>query len=164
MGWDQPLGSPGLIEFDEAGGLAWSFAPPDGFDVIDDCYALNAVGPGSVWAYYYGSFPIVHVDGGLDNREVKGWATNVAGAHALAMHDDRAVLFGGYAPNRTRTTLGKLGADGLAIIGESGATAEGPDSIESLRVTGRGPVLHGFAGTRWYQFDSRPLAGLDSEG
>ena len=56
-GWTEPLGASGLVCFDLEGQIRWRFRPPDGFDSIADCYALNAVSPSEVYVYYYGISP-----------------------------------------------------------------------------------------------------------
>jgi hypothetical protein len=155
MGWSRPLGSTGLMEFDLNGKTLWSFSPPDGFDSIDDCYALNAARPDGVYAYYYSSFPIVRIGA---NRRVQGWRTDVEGARALAVDGDRVLLLGGYAGNRTRAVIGTLGGDVVSNESELPASASGPDRLESMVISARGSILHGFVGTRWYQFDMRSLA------
>jgi len=155
LGWSQPLGSSGLTEFDSSGKTLWSFSPPDGLGPIDDCYALNAARPDGVYAYYYSSFPIVRIGA---NRRVQGWRTDVEGARALAVDGDRVLLLGGYAGKRTRAVIGTLGGDVVSNESELPASASGPDRLESMAISARGSILHGFVGTRWYQFDMRSLA------
>jgi hypothetical protein len=145
-----PLASSGLREFDASGQMLWAFAPPEGFDRIEDCYALNAAAPDHVYAYYYSSFPIVQIGPG---HQTRGWHTDVSGARALAVDGERVLLFGGYAGERTRALIGALDGSGLADARNLPTSVIGPDALESIRISGRGPVLHGFAGARWYQFD-----------
>ena len=51
FGWQDPLGAAGLSCFSDTGQKLWDFRPPEGFDYISDCYALNVCRNG-VWAYY----------------------------------------------------------------------------------------------------------------
>jgi len=148
------LASSGVMEFDASGQTLWAFIPPDGFDRIDDCYALNAAAADRVYAYYYSSFPIAQIGPG---HQTRGWHTDVSGAHSLAVDGDRILLFGGYAGERTRAVIGALEGDGLADVRTLPTSVIGPDALDSIRISGRGPVLHGFAGARWYQFDLRSV-------
>lgn len=149
-----PLASSGVREFDASGQTLWAFIPPEGFDRIEDCYALNAAAADHVYAYYYNSFPIVQIGRG---HQTRGWHTEVSGARALAVDGERVLLFGGYAGERTRAAIGALEGDGLAEVRILPTSVIGPDTLESIRISGRGPVLHGFAGPRWYQFDLRSV-------
>jgi hypothetical protein len=148
------LASSGVREFDASGQTLWAFNPPEGFDRIDDCYALNAAAADHVYAYYYSSFPIVQIGSG---HKTRGWHTDVSGARALAVDGDRVLLFGGYAGERTRAVIGALEGHVLTDARILPTSVSGPDALESIRIVGRGPVLHGFAGARWYQFDLRSV-------
>lgn len=154
LGSDRSLASSGLVEFDANGQTVWAFTPPEGFDVIDDCYALNAADTDRVYAYYYSSFPIMQIG---PNRVPRGWHTSVAGARAFAVDGDRILLFGGYPGDRTRAVIGTLEGESLTRAQVLPTSVAGPDTLESMRIVGRGPVLHGFAGARWYQFDLRSM-------
>jgi hypothetical protein len=64
LGWqyaDGSFGAAGLSCFSQSGQKMWDFEPPQGFDSISDCYALNVCEAG-VWAYYYTGFPIALIE------------------------------------------------------------------------------------------------------
>ena len=154
-GWgSEPVGSAGLLRFDAHGNKVWQFEPPDGFGPIDDCYALN-VEAEAAWAYYYSDFPLVRI--GSDG-EPRAWRTEVAGAKAFAVGEGRVLFFGGYHPQRDRCTLWELADERLAnpIDGRL-VTPNGKPLGGDAAVIGRGPVLHAFTATAWYQVDVRDL-------
>jgi hypothetical protein len=81
VGWGapdgpEPLGASGLACWNDDGTKKWNFAPPNGIDSIDDCYAMNVTGE-TAWACYYSDFPIVRVAPGF---AVDGWTCGVSGA------------------------------------------------------------------------------------
>ncbi|MBP3459296.1 MAG: hypothetical protein J6K58_08810 [Lachnospiraceae bacterium] len=56
-GWDHPIGSCGLISWDEKGNILWKADDP-----IYDCYAMNLDDKGNLWYYYYDEFNLVRTD------------------------------------------------------------------------------------------------------
>jgi hypothetical protein len=148
-GWDKPMGSSGLICFDPSGQIVWEFTPPDGFDTICDCYAMN-VTDGTVWACYYSEFPLVKID---SKSRVRGWKNEISGANALAVDDKRVLLWGGYGDNHSRCVVQEFGDKELVNPRE--LTLSFPHGVNSMgaRVAGRGPVLHAFVETTWFTFD-----------
>jgi hypothetical protein len=136
-----PIGASGLVCFDTNAKKTWSYEAPVGLGPIDDCYALN-VGREVIWAYYYSDFPLVRI--GRD-RQIQAWRTGIGGATAIAVDESRVLFFGGYGDDEHRCLVGELGDL------PSMATVTKWDAI------GRGPLLHIFAGTSWYQLDVRTL-------
>ena len=64
FGWQHaggPFGAAGLSCFAKSGQKIWDYEPPEGFDPIADCYALNVSSSG-VWSHYYSDFPIAHIN------------------------------------------------------------------------------------------------------
>ncbi len=120
---------------------------------MDDCYALN-VGVEAAWAYYYSDFPLVRID--VDGQ-VRTWDTGLAGAGAFAVDGRRVLLFGGYPPHRERCMLGELGEAALENLAECRLTLPSGEPLQDGQFIGRGPLLHVFAGTSWYQVDVRRL-------
>ncbi|WP_432866724.1 hypothetical protein [Microbispora rosea] len=159
FGWGEaegpaPIGSPGLIRFRSDLDVAWRYPYDSTFGAISDCYALNVVGE-EAWAYYYTDFPIVRI--GTD--AVAGWSTEVHGAHALVVADDRAVLVGGYGEDRHRLVVGSL--QGEAFSADRPARLVMPDGRPVPRtatVLGRGSELHVVVGQRWLKLGCEDLA------
>lgn len=155
-GWNQRV--TGLGWFDDAGTKRWDYQPPPGFDHMADCYALN-VADGSVWAYYYTDFPLVRI--GPDGA-VRAWHTDIDGAHAFAVDSRRVLLFGGYGSDRGRAVLAAFGEERLEHPLEARLVIPSGDPVRADHVVGRGPILHVFADTHWYQFDLRQLRSTAS--
>lgn len=158
FGWGEagspaPIGSPGLIRFRSDLDLAWRY-PHDGeFDAISDCYALNVTG-NEAWAYYYTDFPIVRVRAAT----VAGWSTQVRGAHALVVADDRVALVGGYAEHRHRMVMGSI--RGEAFSADRPTRLVMPDGRPVPRTAtlfGRGSELHVVAGRSWLKLNFEDL-------
>lgn len=57
FGWDQPIGSDGVIAYTMNGQKIWG---ANSFDIID-CYALNVVSSEEVYFYYYSDFYLVQL-------------------------------------------------------------------------------------------------------
>ncbi len=148
-----PIGTSGLARFDAWGAKHWEYEPPEGFDHMDDCYALN-VGDEAAWAYYYTDFPLVRID---FDGQVRAWNTAIGGARAFAVDGRRVLLFGGYRPDRERCALGELGDTALEKLAECRLILPSGEPLQEGHVVGRGPILHVFAGTSWYQVDIRRL-------
>jgi hypothetical protein len=92
FGWDQPLGSSGLVAWHAAGSQVFQYSPVNGLDMICDCYAMNVSGD-DVWIYYYTDFPLVQI---RDSRTVNHWDMPVSGADGFAVADSYALFRGGY--------------------------------------------------------------------
>ena len=58
-GWDDPLGSSGIVVWDENGHVLWENPDPD---EIADVYDLEYGADGAFWYYAYDEFNFVHVD------------------------------------------------------------------------------------------------------
>lgn len=88
-GWDHPIGSCGLIFWDEKGNILWKADDP-----IYDCYAMNLDDEGNLWYYYYDEFHLVRTD--FHKKVV--YQPDVAGAAGfLLTADSRHLIFdGGY--------------------------------------------------------------------
>ncbi len=150
-----PIGASGLVRFDERGVRLWKFAPPEPFDGIDDCYALN-VTDDAVWAYYYSSFPLVRIG---PDEVVTAWRTQISGARAFATDGDRVLFYGGYAEARERCVLGRLTDGAVAGMILCRLIFPSGEPLQGARVVGRGPELHVFAGTDWFSVDVRGCSG-----
>jgi len=149
-----PIGSPGLIRFRSDLDIAWRYPYDGGFGAISDCYALNVAGE-DAWAYYYTDFPIVRVRAAA----VAGWSTDVRGAHALVVAEDRVVLVGGYGEDRGRLVAGSIqgdvfARDRLARL----AMPDGRPVPAAATVLGRGSELHVVVGQSWLKLGLEDLA------
>jgi hypothetical protein len=142
-------GTSGLICFDAEGCLEWKFGPPQGFDTIVDCYALN-VAEDSVWTCYYTEFPLVKID---NQRNVCGWRNEIRGAKALAVHGKRVLLWGGYEKQHSRCVLQEFGDERLVHSRELAIRSKNENNLKGARVVGRGSKLHTFVGSSWLTFD-----------
>lgn len=87
-GWTQPIGAPGLIQWDRAGNQQYAYDY-----AIVDCYALNVTSDRDTWLYYYTDFPLVHLH---DKHIVGSWHSPIRGAHAFAIYENYVLFCGGY--------------------------------------------------------------------
>ena len=95
FGWQDaggPFGAAGLSCFSKSGQKVWDYEPPEGFDHIADCYALN-VSRSGVWSHYYSGFPMAFVD---SSWHVRCWKTELSGARTFAVGDGKVLLYGSY--------------------------------------------------------------------
>jgi len=174
LGWDKPVGAPGLIRFAQTGDALWKYPqgfehPPQG-DVmrnqvglsvpppIDDCYAMN-VAYDAVWICPYSDFPLVRI--GFDGATRSWPPIGVDGPGAFAVADGRVLMFGGYRSNGDlrRVVVGDVADDVVRPVQEFDLV--GPDGTPldaNPRVEGRGPTLHVLAGTTWSRLDVRDFA------
>ena len=159
FGWQYPVGpfgAAGLSCFDPSGKKIWDFEPPNGFDHISDCNALNVAKTG-VWAYYYTDFPIALVD---SDFRVRCWSSESAGGGAFAVASERVLLYGGYGDRRTACSLLQLG-DGVAkLIAEVSLVLPREVELSKAQVICRNEGLHVFCGDDWYFFSIDSLSGI----
>lgn len=97
-GWPEPLGSSGLVAWDDTGAKRYEFEPCAGLDRIIDCYALNVASPDDVWLCYHTDFPLVHIH----RRRVRAfYETPVRGSTAFAIGSQHVLFAGDYdSPER----------------------------------------------------------------
>jgi hypothetical protein len=143
-----PVGVAGFVCYDRYGSKLWEFQPPQEFERIADCYALN-VAEESVWACYYMDFPIVRID---SQRRIKVWTTSLSGPRELAVSGDAVLAYGGYGEKRQDCELLRLmdaKAEHVARV-----ALHLPHSLDpnGSKVIGRGPFLHVFTSDEWYVF------------
>jgi hypothetical protein len=115
-----PIGEPGLVAFDEAGNVRWSYdAEAAKTDAICDAYALNVRGPSDAWVYFYTEFCVVHISQG----RYRVWKLGERGARAIAVRERGVLLFGDYKdPGLARVV--ELGATGSARVVRRGTVAD----------------------------------------
>jgi hypothetical protein len=153
FGWEEPIGAPGLLRFDESGKITWAFSPPIGCNTIADCYALN-VADEATWICYYYDFPLVRI--AVDGSAV-AWKDAVTGASALAVTDESVLFFGGYGSDRLRLALQRFQRDRLASPIDLQIDPSQREVLAHARVIGRGAILHAFSENKWWQLDLRNL-------
>ncbi|MCA2186398.1 hypothetical protein LDL05_15120 [Nonomuraea cavernae] len=158
FGWGEadspaPIGSPGLIRFRSDLSLAWRYPYQREFGAISDCYALNVTGD-EAWAYYYTDFPIVRVRAAA----VAGWSTEVRGAHALVVADDRVALVGGYGEHRHRVVAGSIQGEAFSVDRPTRLVMpNGRPVPRTATLLGRGSELHVVAGLSWLKLGFEDL-------
>ena len=159
FGWDDPIGSSGIVVFDAAGEQTWRFEPSGGISDISDCYALN-VGDRETWTCYYTDFPLVRIADGV----MRSWSNQLAGLAALAVDRGRVLAVGGYSA-RDRVALAAV-TDGPAADPRAGRVEQlagyalrAPNGapFREATVIGRGGTLHVFDGPDWYRLDVADL-------
>jgi hypothetical protein len=148
FGWDEPIGSSGIVVFDAAGAQRWAFEPREGAPDIADCYALN-VDDREAWACYYTDFPLVRIADGV----MTSWKTELAGLRAFAVGQGRVLAVGGYSA-RDRVVLAAITDAGrVERLAEYKLRARFREAV----VIGRGGTLHVFDGPRWHRMDVADL-------
>lgn len=149
-----PLGAAGLSCFSPNGKPLWDFSPPEGFDYISDCYALNVARNGA-WACYYTGFPFVFIDA---NWQVRCWENEFVGSSAFAIAGDHIVLYGGYGDERTRCVLLRLSEKSADLVGHVSLVLPSTVNLAESTVIGRDSELHVFSGDEWYKFSFESLS------
>lgn len=140
----EPIGSPGIVRFNEHFEREWTYPDDTDFDSIDDCYAFN-VGEETVFAYYYSDFPIVRID----DSGVQEWDTGeFSDGRELAADGERCAL---YVP-RDEFVAGKL-EDSRFVMQRKGRIAIPRKFREDADYFGRGDALHILARNEHYKVD-----------
>ncbi|MGP3683299.1 hypothetical protein ACTVZO_01070 [Streptomyces sp. IBSNAI002] len=143
----------GIRRWSTTGAPTWT---SDGADIpgLFDCYALNVSGT-AAWACTYTDFPLVEIRPDRTDRPVTVRANRIQGAHAVAVHGDRAVFYGGYAEERDRLAHGELTETTVEPADVGLLTL--PDGLAPgrRRVVGRGSRIYVQAEpfTAWGVFD-----------
>lgn len=95
-GWNNPIGTSGLICWNKEGKKIWEFEPTDGLDHISDCYAMNIDLENNTWFYYYTEFPLVKLS---DSKQIDFWGTKIEGSSSLNISDNKILMADGYDSN-----------------------------------------------------------------
>ena len=151
FGWQYaagPFGAAGLSCFTKSGQKMWDYVPPEGFDHIADCYALNVSSSG-VWSHYYTGFPIALID---SNWRVRCWNTDFSGGRTFAVGDDKVLLYGGYGDRGTACNLLSLDDRDARLVAEVSLVLPREIDLTKDTVIGRDRDLHVFLGDDWYVF------------
>ncbi|BAU14089.1 hypothetical protein LEP3755_46340 [Leptolyngbya sp. NIES-3755] len=149
-GWDDPIGSSGLVAWDAAGRKVYEFEPTQDLDSICDCYALNVASDVDVWLYYYTEFPLVH----LRQQKVQSfWEMPIEGSNGFAIFGDRALFRGGYDDQDTYYVFSLPHKGKVKLIKKFQFTDETGEKLIAERVIGRGSSLYLLSRRSLYQAD-----------
>lgn len=92
-GWNTPIGSSGLISWNEDGEKVYEFNPSEELEDICDCYAINVETKNVTWCYYYTQFPLVKIK----NRSIENyWNIPIYGSNCFAIYRNFVLFHGGY--------------------------------------------------------------------
>lgn len=92
-GWNNPIGSSGLICWNKDGEKLWEFEPIHGLERMMDCYAMNIDLDDNIWFYYYTEFPLVKLN---NEKTMEFWETKTSGSSSLNISKDIILMAGGY--------------------------------------------------------------------
>jgi hypothetical protein len=149
-----PIGAAGLVRFDAHGRRQWEYQAPEGAPGIDDCMALNVTDE-AVWVCYHADFPLVRIPAAGPPR---AWPTWLTGIRALAVGGSQVLLYGGYQDQANRCLLFRLGDRTLDDPRPCRLSLPDGTPPPVRGLVGRGPFLHAFTATGWYQLDVRQCA------
>jgi hypothetical protein len=139
FGWDEPIGSSGLVAWDSTGNKIYGFQPTDGLDSICDCYALNVESDTDVWLYYYTEFPLVH----LHHKKIQSvWNMPISGSDGFAVSGSRALFRGGYGDRDTYHLFSLNNNGKVKLLKLLKFTDEARQTIIAESVVGRGGSLY----------------------
>ncbi|NUQ91003.1 MAG: hypothetical protein HOQ43_21380 [Glycomyces artemisiae] len=158
-GAPEPIGAPGLVEFDSDLRQVWSYSFDDPeAPWIGDCYALNLIDE-TVWVSVYPDFPLVRID----KQRVTMWQNDVAaGAHGFLIDDGAAGWIGGYGAGPDTLTTGTLIESGTVLRETFHIGTD--DGCDFAATFARGMRLHRFTDTGdWFVLDLA-AAGLTRPG
>lgn len=96
-GWSDPIGSCGLLAWDEQGNKLYENREAD----IADCYALNVVNEDQVWFYYYTDFELGCISGGTVDSKVTFVKTNISGSSGFSTDGYHFLFDAGYGKHGT---------------------------------------------------------------
>ena len=144
----EPIGSAGLIRFDQTGKKRWEYHPPDGLDSICDCYALN-VSSNGVWACYYTGFPIIRID---TPGRIEWWQTSLSGVRQIAVNGTSVLAFCGYGDRKNDCQLLRLEQGEAVCVAAVKLFLPADIRLDTCTVIGRDSKLHVFTPTEWYSF------------
>ena len=145
FGWNDPgpppTGSSGLMVFDAAGAILWTYPWQGREPAIEDCYAMNVSGDAAA-IYFYSTFPVCTV---TRDFALAFFSTPVRGCHAFALAGDNVLFSGQYNDSAHTGYRGALNPDRAAEMEQ--VTFLRPDGapVQAARIVGRGSRLYFFA-------------------
>jgi hypothetical protein len=151
--WVHPIGYTGLVRFDLQGNVMAEYAPPDGLQMMNDCFALNATGDDALCCYHP-NFPIVRVSA---NGTGQGWSTELVSVEALAIDGDTVVAYS-KVRGEHEIRVYRLQSSGAEMATRIEPSLSGSTSVQSVRwVGGRGTDLHAVTATDWYALSTESV-------
>lgn len=154
FGWEHPVGSSGLIQWDKFGNQLYHYSPNHSLDAMADCYALNVVSNRETWCYYYTEFPLVRL---YDEQIVESWNGAVPGSDGFALWQNHVLFRGGYR-DHDQYFLYELGENGnLALKAVYEVQDEAGEKIKARLQVARGHVFYIVQDNRLYQLDLRNI-------
>ncbi len=148
-GWDQPIGSSGLIAWNYRGDKLYEFSPALELDHICDCYALNVLNKDEAWCYYYTDFPLVKIrKGKIENY----WETSVAGSNAFAINGDCALFSGGYDSKGTLDLVQLKENHKVSTLRKFNILDENGSEFRNVEIVGRADKLYFLNNEKVYAF------------
>jgi len=87
-GWDNPIGSPGLIAWNLDGEQIFSNSRAD----ISDCYALNVISDNDIWFYYYSDFNLCNIK----DAQIQFYSPSVSGSSGFIKNESYFLFDKGY--------------------------------------------------------------------
>ena len=96
-GWGNPIGSQGLLAWDELGNKIYEDHTSD----IADCYALNVVNEQEVWFYFYTDFLLGRISGGPEQAKVSFMDPHISGSAGFCTDGYHFLFDGGYGKHET---------------------------------------------------------------
>jgi hypothetical protein len=148
FGWNNPIGSSGLVAWDSAGNKQYKYQPSADLDAIADCYALNVESEDDIWLYYYTEFPLVR----LHCREIKSfWKMPLAGSTAFAVSKKYALFRGTYQHRDTYQLLFLDPKGDAALVAKIELQDVYGDKLVAERVVGRADAIYLISGGLCYR-------------
>lgn len=151
-GWDEPVGSSGLLAWDENGERIYTYTGEAGF--ISDCYAINVPDDNDVWFYFYTEFELVH----LTKDSMITYQTNMDGSDGFVVYNNYVLFRGGYGNRDTYTLYERKANHTLKKIREVIFTAGGV-GIKATALDCRGEHLLLLDNKKIYQIALSEILG-----
>jgi hypothetical protein len=154
FGWNKPVGSSGLIQWDKFGKKTYQFSPPAGLRSICDCYVLNVVSNTETWCYYYDEFALVQI---RDGQSKDHWACPISGSSGFLIWRDFVLFQGGYDDHDLYHLAQLDNGNQMRSLATYRFTDEKGNSLKSRQIETRGCFLYVLEEDVCYRLDLREL-------
>jgi hypothetical protein len=154
FGWNDPIGSSGLILWDQFGNQLYEFSPLAGLDRICDCYALNVVSNTETWCYYYTEFPLVCI---REQQVQAFWESPVKGSDGFILWRNFVLFRGGYDDHNLYHLFELLNDGKMKLRSVYQILDEEESVLHADMIATRGCFLFLLKGTNCYRLDLREL-------